>query len=660
VTAPESRYGHQLAYDSARGHTLLFGGAGVGGYPTDLLSYDGSTWQVRPTAVSPPGRIYHAMTFDLRRERCIVFGGSASDGSRLGDTWEWDGATWIPCATTGPSPRFDVAMAFHFATGQTILHGGADASGPRNDTWAWDGVQWTRLLPATAMLPHAGHCMTADLHRNRLVMFGGQDPLAWEWTGTDWVAAPAGPSPRTLAAMATDLSGQTILLGGQAVPVASYQASGLGDIWFWDGTRWRQHRRSGPPPRGSIAAAFDEARGRLVTVGGTEGFASVAHVWEFDGVGWNELARANEPPVASLSQLCYDRGRGVNVLFGGVAGFNLPAGTWEWNGKAWTLAQPAIAPSGRYAHAMTYDDARGNVVLFGGRDFSGFLQDTWEWNGTAWSLRANGGPAARSGHALAHDELRHRTVLFGGDRPSPGYAVSSLGDTWEWDGGTWQQIAPAASPAPRAHHSLVFDRRRGVTVLVGGSRGGLDLHEVWEWDGSSWRGGARDVPSRPGQRMVFDDQRGALVIVTPVFAGTIAVSNDLWIGSPQVATTAVEGTGCGGALTPALRSFGAPTIERGALALEVADAPPNQLVLVGVAPALLPLPLGHGCTFYLHAGTAAVASYSNEQGFASFVVAVPRRPALIGLAALFQAGVLDPGAPLGIALSAALLTRIGD
>jgi hypothetical protein len=35
----------------------------------------------------------HALAYDSRRERVILFGGS--DGTQtFGDTWEWDGTTW--------------------------------------------------------------------------------------------------------------------------------------------------------------------------------------------------------------------------------------------------------------------------------------------------------------------------------------------------------------------------------------------------------------------------------------------------------------------------------------------------------------------------------------------------------------------------------------
>ena len=41
------------------------------------------------------------------------------------------------------------------------------------------------------------------------------------------------------------------------------------------------------------------------------------------------------------------------------------------------------------------------------------LGDTWEWIGTAWTQVATVGPAARTRHAMAYDSDRGVTVFFG-------------------------------------------------------------------------------------------------------------------------------------------------------------------------------------------------------------------------------------------------------
>ena len=47
------------------------------------------------------------MAYDSQRGRIVLFGGSNSITGALGDTWEWDGATWTPMAShwAGPGGR---------------------------------------------------------------------------------------------------------------------------------------------------------------------------------------------------------------------------------------------------------------------------------------------------------------------------------------------------------------------------------------------------------------------------------------------------------------------------------------------------------------------------------------------------------------------------
>jgi len=39
-------------------------------------------------------------------------------------------------------------------------------------------------------------------------------------------------------------------------------------------------------------------------------------------------------------------------------------------------------------------------------------------------------------HALAYDSRRERVVLYGGSN-----GTQTFGDTWEWDGANWRQVA---------------------------------------------------------------------------------------------------------------------------------------------------------------------------------------------------------------------------
>jgi hypothetical protein len=187
-------------------------------------------------------------------------------------------------------------------------------------------------------------------------------------------------------------------------------------------------------------------------------------------------------------------------------------------GLGWSqLAVPG--PGQRHSHALAYDAARGVVVLFGGLDGGRtngqLLGDTWEWNGNAWTQVATTGPSARLGAAMVHDARRGVVLLFGG---SDG---TFRDDTWEWDGARWRQVA-SGGPRARSRHALAYDAARGVTVLFGA----LPVRgtETWEWDGTRWQQVATAGPSeRSRTAMAFDAVRGRTVL----FGGLDAANRPL-------------------------------------------------------------------------------------------------------------------------------------
>jgi hypothetical protein len=86
----------------------------------------------------------------------VLFGGTNSDTSGLGDTWTWDGATWTQRESReNPAPRIGAAMA---TSGNTVvLFGGGALDGVAEnlvyffgDTWVWDGAAWTERIPAVS------------------------------------------------------------------------------------------------------------------------------------------------------------------------------------------------------------------------------------------------------------------------------------------------------------------------------------------------------------------------------------------------------------------------------------------------------------------------------------------------------------------------------
>jgi hypothetical protein len=170
-----------MAYDSARDRIVLFGGEGlVPPGPTAPAIY-GDTWEsngeewTQQEDQGPNARVGHGMIYDGARKQTILFGGTGIQD--FGDTWAWDGESWKLQVNFGPSPRYWHAMAYDGDAKQTILFGGSYtvASGPRpvlGDTWGWDGKSW---IQRQDMGPPArsGAVMTYDSDRQRTALFGG-------------------------------------------------------------------------------------------------------------------------------------------------------------------------------------------------------------------------------------------------------------------------------------------------------------------------------------------------------------------------------------------------------------------------------------------------------------------------------------------------------
>jgi hypothetical protein len=84
---PELRMAHSMAYDSARGVTLLFSGAGPTGYNSETWEWDGTTWTLL-SEIGPPARLYSAMAYDSARRVTVLFAGVVAGALAVNDTWE--------------------------------------------------------------------------------------------------------------------------------------------------------------------------------------------------------------------------------------------------------------------------------------------------------------------------------------------------------------------------------------------------------------------------------------------------------------------------------------------------------------------------------------------------------------------------------------------
>lgn len=282
---PQGRQAHVLVYDSINSETILFGGCGTCGPNfNDTWRWNGVAWMPICSGGNGCGATTTgAVAYDAARGETIMFGGNNGPVG-VADTWVLPSATrvWVKrCGqggtSCGPPARWAHAMAFDAARGVTVLFGGVTRSGPTGalgDTWTWNGTTWTNVTPASGPCPREYHSMTYDSVRNVVVLFGGWkwqnnvlNPLndTWEWNGATWTQrsgtvcgeSPTGPLARGQHGMVYDTCRQLVLLlGGMRNPNVGPFYS---DIWTWNGTTWSQTLASGPSAR-TAAIAYDQSR----------------------------------------------------------------------------------------------------------------------------------------------------------------------------------------------------------------------------------------------------------------------------------------------------------------------------------------------------------------------------------------------------------------
>jgi hypothetical protein len=283
-----------------------------------------------------------------------------------------------------------------------------------------------------------------------------------------------------------------------------------------------------PPPSAGHDLVFHDALGVVLLVnaglGGTTSPPSTqpGQLWAWNGTRWR-LLDSSGPPIRNLGGVAYDAAREVLVIHGGGYSAQLSYGdTWEWRADAGWAHIDVPGPGIRDHTQMTYDTVRRQVLLFGGqRDVVTFPDDTWVWDGGQWSASSTPAPGGRVHHAMQFDPDAGVVVVFGGSEGG----VTDRGDTWGWNGTSWTELLPEQTA--RTHARMAFDESRGALVLVGG---GTASTPTLVREAAGWVPLA--VPGGPSPRylpgVAYDRARGVLVVFGGGDPTSTALFADTW------------------------------------------------------------------------------------------------------------------------------------
>jgi hypothetical protein len=422
---------------------------------------------------------------------------------------------------------------------------------------ALDGT-WTQLAPPSGRYQHT---FTYDPVRDRVIVFGGVDPIAgfptdvWvlslsgmpRWTRIVPLGAP--PNGRQFACAIYDPVRDRIVVFGGTYWNGAVEV--LNDVWVLplSGTPvWSPLTPAGtlPPARVNPSAIYDPVRDRMVMFGGgllqpTGAAIPLNDVWALSLSGtpaWSQLSPAGSPPAPRLKHTAiYDPIRDRMLVYGGssmtdVWALSLVAGT-SWT-RVTTTGLPPIETDDTRAQ---YDVVRDRMVIYGG--VNGLA------GGGVWALSLTGSPAwtdltpagprpsSRFSPASIYDPPRDRLLVFGGlNTDNSGY----VNDVWVLPmaaGSSWSQLpVDGSTPGPHSGHTAIYDSVRGQMVVFGGAYSGIPSNDVWTLPLSGPPIWTHLVPAgtppsaRTDHTAVFDSARDRML----VFGGTDNNIQELYNG----------------------------------------------------------------------------------------------------------------------------------
>ncbi|MEM6532042.1 MAG: hypothetical protein AAF654_05430 [Myxococcota bacterium] len=505
--APPDLHDGGVAYDAARGESVLFGGIrenlSISRW-SETYTFNGAQWRlVSPTDPeadgNPAARSAPAMAYDPVRQEVVLFGGQSRTGADFGDTWIWNGESWRLArseSASGPAPRRWGRMAYDPVSGRILLGGGCQF-----DIGISSGED-------------CGEGLTAATNFSCLY------EKTWAWDGTGWTeVATTGPFPRTNFGMAADPSEGILVYGGGLNASGSCSINNPrtqpDDAWRWTGTQWQQVATD-LAGNDRIDMAYDHASERIVMMPST---ASELSVWENDGwVPVRDPSPSYDPPNRSDASLVSAGDQGLLMYGGCDSGSNRcnsgPApgfgdcyscgDGWLWREDRWMQVHEADheAPESRRFAAATHRPAEPSTLMFGGVIDNQPTNETWRFTGAGWVLEfpenTLSGPPLVSEAALAHDWLRGETVMFGGSmtnaalqRCTSENVALYCADTFRNVDDNWTFVS-AAGPTARRGSSAFYDPRGEQVILFGGDQRTtgpeLATNTTARWTGSFWFG----------------------------------------------------------------------------------------------------------------------------------------------------------------------------
>lgn len=545
---PPQAYDMGYTYDGAE-TLLIYGGAGPGGvvYGDGDLSA-GDFWYFSSAGwgdgknphgglplhswsgsypLGPPAERYDTGFAEATAgDDFLLFGGSSTTGSSLGDSWvvhpSIGGAPpFEGLVTPSPTPfgALGASIANYSAKGYSVMFGGCGVvcSNQTNQTWEYNasnssgrGGPWNSSgLTVGSPPPRYNASMiyfnlTGTTTEQAVLLFGGVGPNGtllndlWIFQNGGWKRAGTStpPPPLESAGFVYDAHDQeAVLFGGFK---GTTDSGATYSLTYGTGTphwTWTTVGGTGPSARHGMEMVYDQSASDhdVVLYGGCGFTCPLGDTWTFSAGSWNQCTGCtgtNTPTALWGGQMVFDANAAVNkvLLTGGCAASACPQSSdWTFSGTystgTWASFSPTgTAPPARYDAVIVYEAPPAKYVLeWGGVGAHGVIlgEQAWALNGTVWfggsapnQLPQAQSPSPRFGASLAYNSSADYVLLVGGCQASlvPGCGpLTTQADTWEFQNGSWKWICSGCGPSARWDSALAYDTIHKVFVLFGGA-----------------------------------------------------------------------------------------------------------------------------------------------------------------------------------------------
>ena len=357
-------------------------------------------------------------------------------------------------------------------------------------TEAQDCMRWVERQDVGNPGPQSRHCMAYDRDLGVTLLFTSDlSADLWQYDGTNWVKLTVtGPRPadRLDAALAYDPVRRAAILSGGFGRAAN---GALGDTWAFT--------RTGPAQGRWTRQADLVGSDYRVVISFAEGGARSNHRMVFDAAQGAVVAFGGDAPMK-----VFYAGESDDGVYSSASRLLWAGGDWRREGFEYPIDQDLEAET-LSEFAMAYDGIRKQVLLHGGRRTVFVRADKAVLGYDGLSIVGTNGlkrlatRAGRLAHRMVHDSRRDRYVVFGGavlrggDNPTGLTEYETTLPYLEIDPKQpgYPHVVPttpSSIPRARVYHDMVYDERRGVTVMYGGqsistlTQEDPAMRETWE------------------------------------------------------------------------------------------------------------------------------------------------------------------------------------